>query len=182
MKKVSLLGVSIAFFLLLGILSGYLTRLRAAPESDQPQGATEQGVSVECLQGFLSDIQGCLSLPTVGQLSCVLDSVQTLLACLSGGDGGGEITDVSLTNDLQFVPSEVVIHVGDTVRWTNTGSIFHTVTSGTDSSELAAGALFDQPMPAGAVFEFTFTTPGTFPYFCRPHEDFGMRGTVVVNP
>jgi plastocyanin len=75
----------------------------------------------------------------------------------------------------------LVINVGDTVRWTNTGTLPHTVTSGPSSSDPAAGALFDKPLPAGAVFEFTFTTPGTFPYFCRIHEFDDMRGTVVVN-
>jgi len=228
MKKVFIFGGSVAFLLFAGVLSGHLAPLPAAPESGQQEGTAEQGISVECLQTFLSGIQGCLQLPAAQQLSCALDSVKTLLACLSGaadgdGDGftvsegdcddnnpavfpgaaelcdgvdndcdgemdegdvcaGGAIIEVSLTDSLQFVPSTVVINAGDTVRWTNTSGFFHTVTSGTGSSDPAVGALFDQSLPAGAVFEFTFTTPGTFPYFCRPHEFSGMEGTVVVNP
>lgn len=86
MKKMSIFVVSVAFLLFTGVLSKYLdlTLLWAAPESDQQEGVAEEGVSVECLQGFLSDIQGCLQLPAAEQLSCVLNSVQILLACLSG--------------------------------------------------------------------------------------------------
>lgn len=191
MKKVSMFGLSVVFLLFTGVLSGYLdlTSLWAAPEGDRQEEVAEQGVSVECLQGFLSDIQECLQPQAAAQLPCVLNSVQALLACLSGPEDEDGI-DVSLTDKLQFVLPDgsnnaevpLVISVGDTVRWTNIGTIFHTVTSGPGSSDPTAGTLFDQSMPGGAVFEFTFTTPGTFPYFCRPHEFTGMKGTVVVNP
>jgi len=69
---------------------------------------------------------------------------------------------------------------GDVILWKwVSGS--HTITNGTGSSDPNAGALFDQPISSGAPsFSFQFNTVGTFPFFCRIHESFGMRGVVVV--
>jgi plastocyanin len=77
-----------------------------------------------------------------------------------------------------FNPSNVEIHAGDTVRWVASGT--HTVTSGTGSSDPSAGALFDHPLSSGQSYSFVFTSPGTFHYFCVPHEQSGMKGTVTV--
>ena len=58
----------------------------------------------------------------------------------------------------------------------------HTVTSGTGSGDPNQGALFDSPLTSGVpVFEYTFNTVGNYPYFCWPHEAFGMTGTVLVD-
>jgi plastocyanin len=64
------------------------------------------------------------------------------------------------------------------VKWTwESGS--HNVISGSNctpdgkfSSEKLQGR--------GAVYEETFTTPGTYPYYCDPHCSMGMKGTIVV--
>jgi plastocyanin len=94
------------------------------------------------------------------------------------------VVEVQTTDGLMFSPSSVTIPVGGTVRWRNSGSVTHTVTSGTSSMASAnPGALFDHnPLAPGGTFEFTFTTAGTQPYFCRFHEAMGMKGTVVVTP
>ena len=74
------------------------------------------------------------------------------------------------------------IFEGQTILWKLvTGS--HTVTSGTGFADPQAGALFDQPLNSigGATsFSFQFNTAGTYDFFCRPHEDFNMKGVVVV--
>ena len=33
---------------------------------------------------------------------------------------------------------------------------------------------------SGGTFSFTFDEPGTYDYFCIPHEDLGMVGSVTV--
>jgi plastocyanin len=73
------------------------------------------------------------------------------------------------------------ISVGETVNWTwITGT--HTLTSGTGAGDPGAGALFDQPMDTGhRNFSFTFPNPGTFRFFCRPHELDQMKGVIVVS-
>ncbi|MEM7261086.1 MAG: plastocyanin/azurin family copper-binding protein [Planctomycetota bacterium] len=83
--------------------------------------------------------------------------------------------------DIAFTPQDVTIFVGDQVRWQWIEGI-HTVTSGASSAPADnPGALFDAPNTDGQpVFDFIFTEPGTVPYYCAPHEIFGMTGTVLV--
>lgn len=75
-----------------------------------------------------------------------------------------------------FNPANVTINVGDSVRWTISGS--HTVTSGVNASDPAAGDLFDEILSDQQTFTYKFEVAGVFPYFCRVH--LGMTGTVTV--
>lgn len=93
--------------------------------------------------------------------------------------------------DTYFDPAGVHIAVGDTVRWVQISG-FHSVTSyhpGNDNHELRIPAsaqpwdsdilLADYPQ-RGATFEHTFSVPGVYDYFCKPHEMAGMVGRIVV--
>ena len=72
------------------------------------------------------------------------------------------------------------IQTGQAILWKWVTGI-HTTTNGTGSTDPAAGTLWDQSMTTSArEFAFTFNTPGTYPFFCRVHESFDMRGVVVV--
>jgi plastocyanin len=104
---------------------------------------------------------------------------------------GSEIFDVTVGpvgNEFSFVPDTVNISVGDTVRWT-WASDFHSVTSGTsctadgqfcspDNMNCDAAILND----TGFMYEFTFTQPGMYHYFCALHCFAGMTGVVNVLP
>jgi plastocyanin len=81
---------------------------------------------------------------------------------------------------MTFQPATITVPPGSTVEWTAI-SLSHTVTSGSGSTAAGAGSMFDLPLAQGHTVGFHFTTPGTFPYFCRVHEAFNMRGTVVVS-
>jgi plastocyanin len=75
---------------------------------------------------------------------------------------------------------ELTVKAGTTVRWTDDGNVFHTVTSTDSLQVLRPNGLFDASLAArGAMFEHTFTKPGTYFYYCRPHVPF-MTGTVRV--
>lgn len=92
----------------------------------------------------------------------------------------GAITHTVNQNGLSFDPADITIEVGDTVEWIWGGGN-HTVTSGTDLSDPDVGVLFDAPLNSGnPSFSFTFTEAGVQDYFCRPHVNFGMVGTVTV--
>jgi plastocyanin len=79
-----------------------------------------------------------------------------------------------------FSPPAVTVTTGDTVQWHWSAGL-HTVTSGVDLADPAAGQLFDAPLDTGhRLFSFVFTTVGDVPYFCRFHVDFGMTGVVHV--
>ena len=79
---------------------------------------------------------------------------------------------------LKFTPQNVTIHVGDTVQWTWAAS-GHSSTSGTPGNP---DGLWDSGVQnSGFVFSHTFTTAGTFNYFCSPHGACcGMIGSVTV--
>ena len=73
------------------------------------------------------------------------------------------------------------IQVGQTILWVLSAGV-HTTTNGDGSVDPAAGTLWDQPLTTpGAEFSFTFADAGTYPFFCRPHEGFVMKGVVVVS-
>ena len=91
-----------------------------------------------------------------------------------------QTTHIVNQSSLSFSPDDITIEVGDTVRWVYGGGS-HTVTNGTGTGDPDVGNLFDAPLNgSNTSFEFTFTTAGDVPYFCRPHVNFGMTGIVRV--
>lgn len=95
---------------------------------------------------------------------------------------------VELTSTLSFDPHTVRVKAGETVEWRNKSAFAHTVTDdprkdATLSSLPAGAAAFDSGrLAAGEVFRHTFTVPGTYRYYCDPHDGFGMLGVVIVEP
>ena len=79
---------------------------------------------------------------------------------------------------FDYHPANVTVAVGTTVRWFNYDLDYHTATSGTDG---VPDGVFD----SGNIRQFdswayTFNTPGTYSYYCRPHQY--MIGTITVTP
>jgi plastocyanin len=96
-----------------------------------------------------------------------------------GGGGGGGSYSVQLLSDGRdhFEPTSLTVPVGATVTWTWVSG-FHSVTpTGTPSFTGNGG-----PVSAPNTFSQTFTTPGTYLYYCVVHgtPTAGMRGTIVV--
>ena len=83
----------------------------------------------------------------------------------------GSAVEVAIAN-FSFAPNSLTIKEGTTVKWTNQDSVTHTVTSDT--------GLFDSGgLSQGQSFSYTFTTAGTYPYHCTPHQA-KMTATVIV--
>jgi amicyanin len=72
--------------------------------------------------------------------------------------------------NLTFGPQELKVKAGTTVTWTNEDDIPHTVVS---PNNFRSKALYTD-----GTYSFTFTTPGTYKYFCSLHPH--MTGTIVV--
>jgi plastocyanin len=97
-------------------------------------------------------------------------------------------TVVRMTGDKSFEPKTITVKPGDTVVWKNVSDMVHTVTDipaqaiTKDDAALPANAKeFDSGLiQPGKDYSHTFTVPGTYKYFCVPHETVGMVGTVVV--
>jgi plastocyanin len=89
------------------------------------------------------------------------------------GSGAPVATDSVAILNFAFSPATVTVAVGSTVTWTNSDEEPHTVVApGTPLKSSGLGT--------GAKYSYTFTKPGSYPYFCSIHPF--MRGTVVVTP
>lgn len=75
----------------------------------------------------------------------------------------------------RFCPSRVEVAPGTTVRWVNIERTSHNAWL-KESGQAEPDRLFQ-----GEFWEFTFQSPGEYPYLCGPHwQQEGMTGTVVV--
>jgi plastocyanin len=98
-----------------------------------------------------------------------------LLALAGAAPATASTSIVDVTSNFTFAPPSKTIAVGDTVDWTwSDGG--HTSTSNPSQPESWNSRLKDN----GAIFSHTFTHPGRYQYVCVPHEDIGMKGTIVV--
>jgi plastocyanin len=106
--------------------------------------------------------------------------------------------DIGMSSSAFIQPDNFEPRVGETVIWHNTGMRTHTVTayggaiperatyfaSGSFESEKAARDAWLQSggggIPSGQTFEHTFEVPGTYNYFCIPHEKAGMVAQFTV--
>jgi len=92
-------------------------------------------------------------------------------------EAAGEEVAVTIVNGA-FRDREISVPVGTTVVWTSEASASHTVTA--DDGSFSSGTL-----RRGDSFRFTFTAPGTFPYYCGFHggeNGAGMSGVITVTP
>ena len=95
----------------------------------------------------------------------------------TGTTGAQEIPVVSMGNDY-FDPVGLHVEPGTTVQFElETGS--HSATAYEDRIP-ATATPFDSGTISQGTFEYTFETPGTYDYYCIPHESRGMVGRVVV--
>jgi plastocyanin len=83
----------------------------------------------------------------------------------------------SSSNAPGYSPDSVTLTIGknNTVTWTNNDSVHHTVTT---SSAPTRASFNSGDMAKGATYTCTFTTPGTYNYYCTYHS--WMTGTIVV--
>ena len=131
-------------------------------------------------------------MPATRSAFAVVAAMTALAACSETGPAFGPPTantaGTVIMTGLRFHPETTYVKVGDTVEWRNQSSFTHSVNANPvrfpDNVSIPAGAApFDSGrLPPGAVYRHTFDVPGTYNYVCLPHVDFGMAGTVVVQP
>ena len=78
---------------------------------------------------------------------------------------------VSIDN-FTFTPQSLKVKAGTTVTWTNKDDIPHGIAASDNAFKKSKALDTDDS------FSYTFTTPGTFQYFCYIHPH--MVGTIVV--
>jgi len=95
-------------------------------------------------------------------------------ACSSASAPSGPTVSA---RDNTFAPRVLHIHAGQTVTWVDNGTSPHTVTA--DDNSFNSGTF--QP---GAQYSHTFSTQGTYPYYCvlhGGHGGIGMAGVIIVD-
>ena len=86
----------------------------------------------------------------------------------------GEEVTVGMEDNF-FDEANITVEPGTTVTWVQRGQYGHTTTS--------YDGLWDSGLIEGGTdgtYSFTFEEPGRYEYFCGPHEEMGMVGTVTV--
>lgn len=114
------------------------------------------------------------------------DMAQQVADLKSSADMAPSNTVMVGQGGLTFSPQTLTIPVGATVTWIWASS-GHNVVSGTGGT---ADNKFCSPNDtscastptsnAGTMYSRTFTSAGSFPYFCKPHVLSGMTGTIIV--
>ncbi|MGE5431846.1 MAG: plastocyanin/azurin family copper-binding protein [Syntrophomonadaceae bacterium] len=115
-------------------------------------------------------------------------SVDTTKVNTGGGTGGGSggygnggygntSTSQVMMKNMSFSPSSISVNAGTTVTWTNMDSYAHTVTSGTPGHP--DGKFDSGAISSGGTYSYTFSSKGTYNYYCRYHSSM-MTGTVTV--
>ena len=89
-------------------------------------------------------------------------------------------TTVGMTDQLMFVPADIVVPAGAEINWVNEGVVPHTVTA--DGGAFDSGQDPASWLMSGAVFSLVLDEPGTYTYHCAVpgHAEMGMVGTVTV--
>lgn len=103
----------------------------------------------------------------------------------AGDDGsddaaGGQTLELSATGtSLDFDKTELTASAGSvTLHFTNDSSLPHNVAIETEDGEtLAEGEIVGQGGESQVTVDLE---PGTYTYYCSPHKDAGMVGTLTV--
>ena len=90
---------------------------------------------------------------------------------------GTSVPGCEKTNEC-YIPANITINAEDTVEWTNSDTVAHTVTGGSPAE--GPSGVFDSSLVMGGVaYSFTFEDAGNYDYFCMVHP--WMVGSVTVN-
>lgn len=82
-----------------------------------------------------------------------------------------------------FQPAKLTIQPGDTVTFVNAQDDMHDVMFSSMPKAVDEMIMSETFEKKGEKFSYTFTVPGTYEFHCHPHEELGMKGTLIVgNP
>ena len=106
---------------------------------------------------------------TSSALGAVVGSVLAAGVLLARAEGTPNTVTI---DNFFFTPGSVTVKAGTAVTWTNKDDIPHGIGSADNAFPKSKALDTDDS------YSFTFTTPGTYQYFCYLHPK--MVGTIVV--
>jgi plastocyanin len=102
----------------------------------------------------------------------VLSASEPASAAAGSSESTGPAAEVKIDN-FAFTPGVITVKAGTQVTWINRDDIPHTV----DSTQ---GKFKSAAMDTDDKFQFRFTEPGEYPFYCRMHPK--MTGKIIVQP
>lgn len=90
-----------------------------------------------------------------------------------------EVTDAN-TGKVYFSPDKLTVQPGDTVTFENAQDDPHEVMFINVPKQVNEMIMSPMHEKKGDKFSYTFTVPGTYQFHCHPHEEAGMKGTLIV--
>lgn len=128
------------------------------------------------------------------RLGLLLSTILLVIAsfALSASPAAAETYTIKMGTDgglLQFQPSTVTAHPGDTVKWVMNKVPPHNVVF--DAAKIPGGnpalakKLSNDKLKFSPGESYQLTLPddlaaGTYPFYCQPHRGAGMAGKIVV--
>lgn len=122
-------------------------------------------------------------------------TVVGIAGCSTPGDGTGTTTTTTAGTshrvemrtegmDYLFDPIGLLVQPGDTVEFVNvsgshSSTAYHPDNAGHELRIPEGADLWDSGILSSGSFEVTFEVPGTYDYYCIPHEQLGMVGRIV---
>lgn len=139
--------------------------LGTQPVAEQTEAATE-------IVDLAQEANG-VGVFEIGQAAIDAGVAQAPGLIVEAGSTGEERTITVHELNYAFLPLQMTIPTGTTVIWVNDEQPKHTAT--------ADDGLFDSgDQSLGDTYSYTFTEPGTYPYFCRYHGDVGVVGMAGI--
>ena len=124
---------------------------------------------------LLAAVAGLLTIALAG---CTGGESQPAVKAAPSASAAAAPTSVDL-KDLKFSPATITVAAGTTVTWHNKDSFDHTVSA--EDASFESGNL-----AGGGTWTHTFSAPGTYTYYCKPHSSggsgshTGMTAKIVV--
>ena len=172
--------------ILVVVLALFLSACAAAPPTPAPATAVPAPPNIPLVPATVTQVSP--SLPPAQAPTLAPQGKTPVPTALSSGmtptpkatSVGGGTSMVSLKNTA-YNPRSITVRAGTIVVWENdeASAIPHTVTAGAPTAP--SGAFDSGTLNPTQKFQFTFSTAGTFNYYCRIHGA-AMTGVVVVTP
>ncbi|CAN6209061.1 unnamed protein product [Urochloa humidicola] len=132
-----------------------------------------------------SSSRRCVVRASLGKAAGTAAVAVAASALLAGGAMAQEVLLGANGGVLVFEPSEFSVKAGDTITFKNNAGFPHNVVfdedevpSGVDAAKISQEEYLNAP---GETYSVTLTVPGTYGFYCEPHQGAGMVGKVTVN-
>jgi amicyanin len=109
-------------------------------------------------------------MPSIKVAARAVLAATVMVAAAGPSPRAQDAASVTIDN-FTFNPPRLAVKAGATVTWTNKDDIPHALAA-------VNHAFRSKALDTDASYSFTFTTPGTYAYFCSLHPH--MTGTIVV--